>query len=67
MKDLFMKFRRSNWEITVTLSRQNDVGQILQIGEVNEAVASRGGFEKSILIWFRSPGRDPAKVNLEFR
>ncbi len=62
-----MKFRRSDWEINVTLSRQNDVGQILQIGEGNEAVASRGGFEKSILIWFRSPDKDPAKVNLEFR
>lgn len=50
MEDLFIKFRRSDWEINDTLSRQNDVGQILQIGEGNEAVARRGGFEKSILI-----------------
>ena len=35
LKDLFIKLRHSNWKITVTLSRHNDMGQILQIEEGN--------------------------------
>jgi uncharacterized 2Fe-2S/4Fe-4S cluster protein (DUF4445 family) len=35
LKDLFMKLRRSDWKITVTLSRHDDTGQIFQIEEGN--------------------------------
>ena len=42
LKDLFLKLRRSDWKITVTLSRHNDVGQILQIEEGNTADRNYG-------------------------
>jgi uncharacterized 2Fe-2S/4Fe-4S cluster protein (DUF4445 family) len=35
LRDLFMKLRRSDWKITVTLSRHDDTGQIFQIEEGN--------------------------------
>jgi len=33
LQDLFLKIRHSDWKITVTLSRRNGIGQILQIEE----------------------------------
>jgi len=42
LNDLFMKLRRSDWKITVTLSRHNDVGQILQVEEGNTADRNYG-------------------------
>jgi len=42
LKDLFIKLRRSDWKITVALSRHNDVGQILQIEEGNTADKNYG-------------------------
>ncbi len=42
LKDLYIKLRRSDWKITVTLSRHNDVGQIIQIEEGNTADRSYG-------------------------
>lgn len=35
LQDLFLKIRHSDWKITVTLSRRNGIGQILQIEEGN--------------------------------
>ena len=37
LKDLYIKLRRSDWKITVTLRRNNDVGRILEIEEGNHA------------------------------
>jgi len=42
LKDLFIKLRRSDWKVTVTLSRHNDVGQVLQIEEGNTADRNYG-------------------------
>ena len=42
LKDLFIKLRRSDWKITATLSRHNDMGQILQIEEGNTADRNYG-------------------------
>jgi len=42
LKDLFIKLRRSDWKITITLSRHNEVGQILQIEEGNAAERNYG-------------------------
>lgn len=42
LMDLFIKLRRSDWKITVTLSRHNDVGKILQIEESNTADRNYG-------------------------
>jgi len=33
LKELFLNLRRSDWKVTVTLTRQNDVGKIIQIEE----------------------------------
>jgi uncharacterized 2Fe-2S/4Fe-4S cluster protein (DUF4445 family) len=35
LQDLFLKIRRSDWKITVTLSKRNGIGQILQVEEGN--------------------------------
>ncbi len=35
LKDLYIKLRRSGWKITVTLTRYNDIGKVLQIEEGN--------------------------------
>jgi len=35
LQDLFLKIRRSDWKITVTLLRRDGIGQILQIEEGN--------------------------------
>lgn len=35
LQDLFLKIRHSDWKITVTLSRRNGIGHILQIEEGN--------------------------------
>ncbi len=37
LRDLFIKLRRSDWKVTVTLLRHNDVGQIIQIEEGHTA------------------------------
>jgi len=42
LKDLFIKLRRSDWKISVTLSGQNNVGKILQIEEGNTADRNYG-------------------------
>ena len=42
LMDLSVKLRHSDWKITVTLSRHNDVGQILQIEEGNKADRNYG-------------------------
>lgn len=35
LKDLYIKLRRSGWKVTVTLTRYNDIGKVLQIEEGN--------------------------------
>jgi uncharacterized 2Fe-2S/4Fe-4S cluster protein (DUF4445 family) len=42
LMNLSAKLRQSDWKITVTLSRHNDVGQILQIEEGNKADGNYG-------------------------
>lgn len=42
LKDLYIKLRRSNWKITVTLTRVNNVGKVLQIEEGNRADQNYG-------------------------
>lgn len=33
LKDLFLKLRRSDWNVTLTITRENDIGKILQVEE----------------------------------
>lgn len=42
LKDLFLKLRRSNWKVTLTLTRQNDVCKIFGIEEGNTANKNYG-------------------------
>lgn len=42
LKDLSIKLRRSNWKITLTISRDNERGKILQIEEGNRADQNYG-------------------------
>jgi uncharacterized 2Fe-2S/4Fe-4S cluster protein (DUF4445 family) len=42
LRDMFIKIRRPDWKVTVTLSRNNGMGQILQIEEGNTADRNYG-------------------------
>lgn len=42
LKDLYIKLRRSDWKVTVTLTRYNDSGKILQIEEGNRSDQNYG-------------------------
>ncbi len=42
LQDLFLKIRRSDWKITATLFRHNEMGQILQIEEGDTADRNYG-------------------------
>jgi uncharacterized 2Fe-2S/4Fe-4S cluster protein (DUF4445 family) len=42
LKELFLKMRRSDWKVTVTITRNNDIGKIIQIEEGNRSNQNYG-------------------------